>query len=176
LSTESDWIIKQGFRVLKVSRNVPSQNCFTFAELENDRRSPLSRLTLASRLDLIGHGSRTCFERKSASTLATDLYSFGLRRVGVIKLQSCDGGLGNYLEHFLQNLNALGIQVGYLSAMKGAASDARKVINISGKDRVVKPFLHGPPKSVGSMPEYFGIRTIKGNASTRFSGTRYDIE
>lgn len=180
VSSERDGVIKTGSRVLAASRSIPIANVFSFEQLMNCYETPgadrpLRSVCARSRLDLIGHATSSNFEGHSPNQLAMLLHSGGLLRVGVIKLQGCNTGLGTYLEDLLTELTRRRIEIGYLAGMKGPQSDMRFAINLFGKDRTFRsiPFL--PQKWVGDRPEYFGIRTIRGNMQCQFSGTRYDL-
>ncbi|WP_245798186.1 hypothetical protein [Vibrio ostreicida] len=88
----------------------------------------LSQLTFAHRLDVVAHGNPygpVCINSNGLETslsprgLASKLFDLGLRKVGVLKVQSCNVGGGFYLSKLARELHNIGIEVGFLSAPKG---------------------------------------------------------
>lgn len=55
----------------------------------------------------------------SPKQLAEKLQSYGLKEVGVLRLDSCNVGDGDYLVRLKKELDLLNIKVGYLSAPNG---------------------------------------------------------
>ncbi len=86
-----------------------------------------------SRLDLYGHGNKDSFNWKTSHELASILHKAGLRKVGVIKFQSCNIRKGNYLREFIHALDSLGIQVGYVSGAKDKLAEWRLLYEVNGK-------------------------------------------
>ncbi|MQA40745.1 hypothetical protein [Rugamonas aquatica] len=168
---KQDQFIIDGVRVHQVYREVPDANVYDLLNIE-DGQQPLLALTLASRLELTGHGNIDHFEGSSAEELAQRLYDCGLRAVGVLKINACNAGKDIYLEDLRNELVLKGVQIGYVSGPRGSQSDIRQVGNV-GKRR----FVYGPllfmPKIVGRVPEYFALRVVRGNANIAFPGTRY---
>jgi len=128
----------------------------------------LSHLDKTSRLYVVAHGASTgtgpqewdsstgTFDMYTPERLATRLYSYGLREVGVLRIDACYTGQGNYLARLKTALDNKGIKVGYLSAPTGAVTTTNFL-----KTRFVFSFNDD------------AWRIIRGNENVSFDGTKY---
>lgn len=153
--------------------HIPEEN--VFGELNDLRGSTLlqkplantlSSLTLNDRLDLPVHGSSNGPSDVgvgiSAKQLAKKLSGYGLKKVGVIRLDSCNVGDGFYLVELKKALHAEGIEFGYLSAPNGYLQIPHL------------PFLNIRP--VWQMRFWDPWHTVKGNADVNFAHSKYQSD
>ncbi len=203
ISTESDSVIEHGARVHARAKKIENKKRFyfdksiyieqdncrlirgnpyryknkkEFGTLIDQNYKPLSNIKLTSRLDIHGHGDTDHFSELSAEDLASALWNAGLTEVGILKLQACNVGKGDFLIHLKQELDKFGIKVGYISGHKGIFVDWRREVRIFNYAFNIKhpPFF--PAKTVGFLiPETYRLRVIKGNIDIAFPGTRYDL-
>ncbi len=203
ISTESDSVIEHGARAHARAKKIENNNRFYFDKsiyIEQGKyrlirgnpyryknkkefgnpidhnQKPLSNIKLTSRLDLHGHGGTDHFSELSAEDLASALWNAGLTEVGILKLQACNVGKGDFFIHLKQELDKFGIKVGYISGPKGLLVDWRREVRIFNYEFNINypPFF--PTKTVGFLiPETYRLRVIKGNIDIAFPGTRYDL-
>jgi hypothetical protein len=157
-------------------RGIPPSN--VFGELATTRNSRLFRqpnakslahLTAQDRLDLAIHGSRLGpsdsgggvqrFTNYTAKLLVEKLQSYGLREVGVLRLDSCNVGSGHYLTALKAELERVGIKAGYLSSPNGYLLGAH--LPLLGKRPVFQLKFWDP------------WNVMKGNLDVTFPGTKY---
>lgn len=183
-SSSNERAIRDSAASNAIHRKVPQDNRFTTGSAHKGKSfatfwngETLTALTKTSRLDLHGHGNISGFSNySSAAELAQHLQMAGLKEVGVLKLQACDVGKGDYLQQLKNELTNRGIKVGYISAPVGTATDVRIPAKIAGREFNIRIPVPVPTKSVNALlPEKFGLKTIKGNIDVRFPGTRYDL-
>ncbi|WP_434634621.1 hypothetical protein [Chromobacterium sp. CV08] len=156
---------------------IPQEN--VFGELSATRptsllnppqSNTLSQLTLNDRLDIPVHGSITGPsdpgdlgvgrpQHFSPKQLAEKLQSYGLKQVGVLRIDSCNVGDGDYLVRLKKELDKLNIKVGYLSAPNGYLQATHL------------PFLHIRP--VWQTKFWNPWNVVEGNAKVDFKGTKY---
>ncbi len=183
ISSESDRTIQDSAIVNGLTRKVPEKNRYFIHDLRQDGghesfsrpvyEGSLSKLDKHSRLDLFGHGNTNNFERYDAKTVAQFLHRAGLKEVGILKVQACNVGKGDFLSELKDALIGKGVGVGYVSGPTGEALDMRIHQKILGQDCIVglSPF-----KFVGNVPEKFALKVVKGNLDVAFPGTRYTPE
>ncbi|KOC91100.1 hypothetical protein [Winslowiella iniecta] len=135
------WRAFEGYAKSSITQhNIPRSNIY--GELGTNRpnsflqrpdSTTFSGLTMNDRLDVPVHGSilapssskvkgiqgAETFVYYSPEALAKKLYSYGLRQVGILRLESCNVGSGDYVTAFKKELDKLGIKVGYLAAPNG---------------------------------------------------------
>jgi len=83
------------------------------------------RLTLRDKVMIFAHGDPAFVQGASNYTpvdLAKKLKQWGIERAGLITLKCCNVGTGNYLEQFKEALASEGVEVGWLKAYKGFAT------------------------------------------------------
>ncbi|AYR24567.1 hypothetical protein RC54_12360 [Herbaspirillum rubrisubalbicans] len=185
ISSMSDRLVRDGGVINARAHNVPKSNRFELEETshcsefgEQLRNGSLGRLDRTCRLDLHGHGDMFGFEGDGPFILACKLKRAGLKEVGVIKLQSCRNGKGDFLKEFLEALSQLGIKVGYVSAPVADLLENRSVAKIAGREFTYQALFYMPSKLIRKkyglfIPETFGLKVVKGNIDVRFPGTRY---
>jgi hypothetical protein len=157
-------------------RRIPPSN--VFGELATTRSSQLfqqpdatslAHLTAQDRLDLAIHGSRLGpsdsgggiqqFTNYTPKLLVDKLKSYGLREIGVLRLDSCNVGTGYYLTSLKAELDKKGIKVGYLGSPNGYLLIGHLPLL---KKRPVFQFRFWDPWNV-----------MKGNLDVTFPGTKY---
>ena len=139
----------------------------------------LSRLTMRSKLELVGHGTASTFDHVNAARLAKRLVRAGLKEVGVLKLNACQVGRATYLAELRAALDSEGVRVGYLSGPKDSPSDVRYAVKIRGRWTNLHPsWLFLAPGKSGDLPWIpiaWRTKVVKGNVDVQFSGTRYQL-
>lgn len=133
--------------------------------------SSFSKLTINDRLDIVIHGSvygpvdggdeQHLPVQYCAYDVAKRLLSYGLKEVGVLRLDSCNVGSGAFLSQLKLAFMNLDIKVGYLCAPNGLLQ--ARHMPFSGV-RPVYRFKFWEPWNV-----------VKGNVDVRFPGTKYDF-
>jgi hypothetical protein len=191
ISANTDSVIRSGAKVQGRASNVPQSNRHVLAPKPNagDAYTPfgemlgpdsLKHLTLQDRLDLHAHGSLASHEvaNMSPSQMADRLASAGLQETGVLKLQACNAGRGQYLEELGDELNKRNVKIGYLSGPEGLLIDTRLNAKLFGKEFTVPKWVTAKVVQQGTgpsiTPESFRTHVVKGNVDVRFRGTRYN--
>lgn len=192
LDDEND-VIRTGAKTKALRNKIPPDNCFYYGTKAPrnpsgkllDKQS-LGQLSIDSRLTLIAHSNDRSFARHSPALLAQELFDVGLRKVGILKLEGCSIGSGDYLEQLKDALNKLNVEVGYLSGPTGLHVDTDVVMKTPfGRKAVDVVFplkLIAPPMwpylftshSTGVRPGTH-LKIVKGNADITFPGTHYDL-
>jgi len=132
---------------------------------------------LESRLDLCGHGDAEGIGHLDAAQLADVLQGAGLKQLGVLKIEACNVGKGNYLNELKAELTKRGIDVGYISAPTDYFSENRTYEVKDGAERVKTELPILPKKMVGAFKPAAlgGMKIVKGNVDIGFPGTRYNL-
>ncbi|WGK60086.1 hypothetical protein [Pantoea sp. SS70] len=169
-------------------RKLPQENLFgemvrnyESTIFNSPEKNSLMHLNSLSRLDVVIHGYRNfpidvrvvnrindegknVKARKGtlipASVMAEKLVAMGLRQVGVLRLDSCNVGTGEYLYELRYALRALGVNVGYLAAPNGYLGVYHHPLT------TLRPVYHWK-----FWDKHWTV--IKGNLSVEFFGTRY---
>lgn len=159
-------------------RGMPEGNLFCeFSKIRptsfsnHPENSSFSALTINERLDIVIHGSiygpSDCGDdiylptNYTAHAVAQRLLSYGLKEIGVLRLDSCHVGAGAYLHQLKQALTGVGIKFGYLCAPNGYLQAYHM------------PFSGVRP--VYRLKFWEPWHVIKGNVDVRFLGTKYDF-
>lgn len=159
-------------------RKIPSSN--VYGEYYNTHPSSIfqlptgssfSSLTKKDRLDLCIHGTRLgpldggnaehAPVNYTARLVAERLSQYGLKEVGVLRLDSCNVGIGVYLQQLKSALTEKGIKCGFICAPNGVLQSRH--LPIIGKRPVFRAKFWEP------------WNVTKGNMEVRFPGTKYDF-
>jgi len=138
--------------------------------VQKPKINTLSGLTLNDRLDIPVHGSITgpadsgvrnlaSYQSFSPAQLVQKLQSYGLKEVGILRIDSCHVGAGFYLPEVKRMLDRAGIKVGYLSAPNG-------YLQVSHL-----PFLKIRPVYQTKFWDPWNV--VEGNVKLDFPGTKY---
>lgn len=186
-----------------ITKTITTPVEYKFADPRSNARSPFgmrssnnsfSNVTVRDRLDICTHGNEQFVGWLTPEELARELFSLGLREVGVLRILSCHTGSGDYLERLRESLDAQGISVGYLSGYRGFfmenevytlpynsdGSDSAQV-NFGPIDQLLHPTANaivglGPfNTSLTSVAPRLAQKTIKGNADVVFKVSQYDL-
>jgi hypothetical protein len=167
-----------------VRHDVPADHRFELRRFSRRSGQPLGpalnaqslvECTLRSRLDIHGHGNRRRFVVE-ASDLAQALQAGGLRQVGVLKLQGCSVGRGDYLHRLSGELQSRGIDFGYLSAYTTDVQRTYVTTRIGGAELNLHLgwlICSGPTRAAGTGLAAPDVRVVQGTAPVAFAGTRY---
>ncbi|MDT7524440.1 hypothetical protein RAE21_19005 [Rhodoferax sp. TBRC 17198] len=186
-------VIRSGAKTKALRNQIPTDNCFYSGTVAPNRPSgkpllgnSLENLGLESRLTLIGHASENRFNTYAPKALAEKLRDAGLKEAGILKLEGCNVGKGDYLEKLKIALDELDIKVGYLSGPKSYHANTDEVIKTpfgrKAFDVLFLLKLIAPPmwpylftsNVTGSLPGTH-LKIVKGNADITFPGTHYDL-
>lgn len=186
-------VIRSGAKTKALRNKIPPHNCFYSGTVAPNHSSgtllvnnSLAKLRLDSRLTLLAHANEDFFDIYTPESLATKLHEAGLKEAGILKLEGCNVGKGDYLEKLKYELNRLGIKVGYLSGPKSSHANTEKVIKTPfGRkafdvvfllkliDPLLWPYLF-TSNVTGVLPGTH-LKIVKGNADITFPGTHYDL-
>jgi hypothetical protein len=106
--------------------------------------------------------------------MADRLASAGLQETGVLKLQACNAGRGQYLEKLGDELNKRNVKIGYLPGPEGLLIDTRSNAKLFGKEvtvltcRTAKVVQQTPPRVL--RPGHSGRTSSKGMWMSGFEG------
>lgn len=191
-------VVRTNAKTKALRNKIPPDNCFYYGTKAPrnpsgkrlDKQS-LGQLSIDSRLTLIAHANEGSFARHSPALLALKLRDAGLRKVGILKLEGCNVGSGDYLEQLKDALNKLNVEVGYLSGPTGSHADTdvvmktpfgRKAVDASFPFKLIVPPLwphlftsHSTRALTGAILPGTHLKIVKGNADITFPGTHYDL-
>jgi hypothetical protein len=193
-ANDGEDLLRKGAKVQAVDHRIPPENCFHYNTRPSGKGRSLGTALhegalsdiqhLHQRLDIHSHGTEFATGQLSAEQLAEKLHHYGVRRVGVLKIQACDVGKGDYLERLRGALHALGIEVGYLCAPTGKMHDVRVIVKVPGlAPRIATGIgIQTAPRAIlvgkgirDVAPETSGLKVIKGTVDIAFPGTRYSL-